>query len=127
MIFTKLKKTIILGGILVAVLGFATWTYTKLQDKIISLEKETTTLQNANAQNNDTIDQLVLQSAMLSSINNDICEENKRLEAEVTDLRESFSKNDIGYLASKKPAQIEKIVNNATMNVGKDIEQITTN
>lgn len=123
----RFKIYIIFALVIVGLASVGGWVYNKMNNKIISLEKETTVLRQTNNTNIDTIQQLRTQSADLNRINNDIRIENQRLEAQITDLRDKFSRNDIGYLASRKPGLVERIVNNATDDVGDEIKRITNN
>jgi len=121
----KFKVYLIFLAILSGLLLTGKIMYDRMNNKIITLEKESSVLRISNRQNETVIETLRMNSSDLTTINNELRKENIRLNNQVTELRDTFLKNDIGYLATQKPTLIQRIVNRATDKVGKDIERIT--
>ena len=52
---------------------------------------------------------------------------NRKLEEKASKALEALENSDLNYLSQKKPELIEKIINEGTRNVFKEIESITAN
>ena len=60
--------------------------------------------------------------AQIQETNKQLQAENARQKADVENLANKFQKNDLGVLATTKPALVEKLVNRGTVNVLRCLE-----
>ena len=112
-----MKMSAILFVVILVMGGIGYFYYTDTQKTIATLTENNAKLEIAVATNEQTIDSLQADYALMA-------EENNRLNAAYTEIRRQNSRladkladMDLGLLAAEKPDSIERAVNNGTANV----------
>ena len=128
----KAWKWILVGLIAFAIAGviYAGYTYvTDLQDNVTRLTTDNATLmankavlEQAIEDQSETIASLQrdieLQSSVLTNVSNEFQASRDRVNA----LQDRLSEHELGFLAANRPGLVERIINNATNEVGRCFE-----
>lgn len=128
MIFSGLgiAKWIIPSVFLVGVAAAALLLFTHQSNKIDSLLTENSVLSEQVARNNAMVKRLYTRIAKQSFLNSELDSKMKKSELEREQLLKKFREHKLKDLAEAKPEWIERIINNGTIEVFRDIESITT-
>jgi len=115
--------------LVLAIIGILTggWFYMqRLQANIDTLKINNSKLSTAVDSKNIEIKRLNANIVEVKEINSRISKKSEELRSEVTGLRDTLSKHDLGFLAANKPALIENIINKSIQNdLKSDIMELT--
>lgn len=118
----KLIIYAIIGTLLLAMIGGATWYYHWSQEEIKILRENNVKLEFAVKENEKTI-QAAKEDSKKSAAT--LVETNKKFDAarkENNKLKDKLSKHELGYLAIRHPALVEKSINHGTKDAGRCFE-----
>lgn len=108
------KSYLIMGAIVITLVGGFYWYYKDSQARISLLVENNAKLELAVKMNEQTIqyleDNYDLANQKLTKVNSDFAEARLQNRA----LLDRLNKHDLGYLASQKPALVQKRINNAS-------------
>ena len=76
------------------------------------------------AQNDEITRQIAREKENLQKIN-ELTDAARVAEKEVTDMRQTFARNNLNMLSIRKPGLIEKIINKGTVKVNEELAAIT--
>ena len=115
--------------LVLAIIGILTggWFYMqRLQANIDTLKINNSKLSTAVDSKDIEIKRLNANIVEVKEINSRISKKSEELRSEVTGLRDTLSKHDLGFLAANKPALIENIINKSIQNdLKSDIMELT--
>jgi len=98
----------------------------RLQANIDTLKINNSKLSTAVDNKDIEIKRLNANIVEVKEINSRISKKSEELRSEVTGLRDTLSKHDLGFLAANKPALIENIINKSIQNdLKSDIMELT--
>lgn len=121
-----------LGGILpmIVILGAlgssVVWYYNSTQATIQQLRENNLVLEKANETNQETIAQLEETAELNRKLNEELQDKYNEAAGKVNALRDKLIDHDLTNLSMKKPALIEKRINNGTAKVFDHLRTITT-
>lgn len=119
-------KTMIIFFVVITLLCGAGYFYhVDTQARIKQLTENNAQLESANKINNETINQLQLESQRLQEANKKLAQGMQDAETKVTELRDKFLDHDLVKLSTKKPELIEKRVNDGTKKVFQELRDLT--
>lgn len=117
--------------VIVLVIGFGLWYVTNLKANLAISQANEQKLKDAAEEQSQYIETLKQDFQKIQSINQDIVENNAKLDKQMKELKTKFnqSKNgnprDFGVLAIAKPRPIERIINRASNNVNRCFEIVS--
>jgi len=111
-----------LGILLLAAIGSAIWYYNWSQSEIKTLRENNAKLLMAVQENEKTIKSLRDSASRMQSVLTETNKKFQKTREENNRLKEILSRHDIGYLASRKPKLVEKIINKGTDDAGRCFE-----
>ena len=117
--------------VIVLVIGFGLWYVTNLKANLAISQANEQKLKDAAKEQSQYIETLKQDFEQIQSINQDIVENNAKLDKQIKELKTKFnqSKNgnprDFGVLAIAKPRPIERIINRASNNVNRCFEIVS--
>jgi len=117
--------------VIVLVIGFGLWYVTNLKANLAISQANEQKLKDAAEEQSQYIETLKQDFEQIQSINQDIVENNAKLDKQMKELKTKFnqSKNgnprDFGVLAIAKPRPIERIINRASNNVNRCFEIVS--
>ncbi len=116
--FSTFKVVMILIPLL---MGAGGWYYIKgLKESLEQMKINAAQMEDAINAKDGEINRLNENINVLRAVTDEVQEVRNNLEKEVDKLRVTLGEHDLGYLASKKPGLVERIVNRA---VDRDIKQ----
>ena len=119
------KLSIILGGLLVTSVTGSLWYIDRLQDEVSTLKGNQLMLEGEIQKQNDSIKSFLEQQKKNAEQLQSMTASNQEAQREVSKLRNTFAKHDMGDLALNKPGLIEKLVNKGTKKVKNELIAIT--
>ena len=118
-----------LAGILFVVIivmgGIGYWYYNDTQATISILTENNAKLETAVQLNEDTIKQMAADFAAANEQLQIVNEQFAAIQSQNRVLADKLSRHDLGVLGSNKPGLVERVINNATDNVGRCFELLT--
>ena len=117
-----MQAKIIIVLIILSLLGLAGWYYKWSQAEIKVLRDNNTKLVQAKKLQDETIKTMKSDSLLSSNTLLEIDTKYRESRKENGVLRNKLAKHDLGYLASKKPRLIQKIVNKGTVDANRCLE-----
>ena len=126
------KLSLILGGILLASLGSFKLYYDKSEAEKEAMATQLQQsldnqllLENSIAKQNEAITAHLKKEAENKVRISELSVANNAAQEEVNRLKNTFAKHNLNMLSMSKPGLIERIVNKATVRVGKELETLT--
>jgi len=119
------KLSIILGGLLVTSVTGSLWYIDRLQDEVSTLKGNQLMLESEIQKQNDSIKSFLEQQKKNAEQLQSMTASNQEAQREVSKLRNTFAKHDMGDLALNKPGLIAKLVNKGTKKVKNELIAIT--
>jgi len=119
------KLNIILAGLLVTSVTGSLWYIDRLQDEVSTLKGNQLILESEIQQQNDSIKNFLEQQKKNAEQLQSMTAANQEAQREVSKLRNTFARHDMGSLALNKPGLIEKLVNKGTKKVKDELIAIT--
>ena len=116
------KLSLILGGLLVASLAGSTFLFNQLTQA----KANQVILQDKISEQNESIKNYLADQEKHNAQLDNLEVEKQNALREVTKLRKTFAKHDLGNLALNKPKLIEKVINKGTQKVMDELTQITS-
>lgn len=123
-------KWILIGAVALMSLTFGIKVYNNYQEKvetIVQLTEANTALEITNAANEAALVEIQAQMAKVEALRKKLEEGYQAARTRVTDLEKMLNEHDLEDLANKKPGLIEDRINNATIDLFRDLECMTTN
>lgn len=120
-----LKGMAIVGVIMLTMTAGFYWYYQDSQKRMTTLIENSTKLEQAVEVNEQTIKDL---NTLNQAANNELRRVNNELyrsRLQNTELINKFAKNDLGLLGSQKPELVQRIINNASNQVGRCFELLS--
>ena len=117
-------------GIVIIIAG-GLWYVTNLKAELATSESNNKILEESLSDQNEVIEQMKVDIAMIKEINQEVNDELKRQREEVKNIVDKFNVNakgesrDIGKIAVKKPRAMERLINRGTKNALRCLEIAT--
>jgi len=111
-----MKISAILFVVILVMGGIGYWYYTDTQKTIATLTSNNAKLELAVATNEETINSLQADYALMAQENNRLNEAYSEIRRQNSRLSSKLADMDLGLLAAEKPDSIERAVNNGTIN-----------
>ena len=114
-------------GIVIIIAG-GLWYVTNLKAELATSESNNKILEESLSDQNEVIEQMKVDIAMIKEINQEVNDELKRQREEVKNIVDKFNVNakgesrDIGKIAMRKPRAMERLVNRGTRNALRCLE-----
>lgn len=105
--------------------GIGYWYYNDTQATISILTENNAKLETAVQLNEDTIKQMAADFAAANEQLQIVNEQFAAIQSQNRVLADKLSRHDLGVLGSNKPGLVERVINNATDNVGRCFELLT--
>ena len=99
--------------------------FQNMQETIQQLRENNLVLEEANKTNQETIGKLQENAEMTRKLNEELTSKYNEAESKVDSLRDKLIDHDLTNLSLKKPALIEKRINNGTSKAFANLESIT--
>ena len=121
-IYALIVVIVILGGV-----GYgALWYYNDTQERIATLRDNNAKLEVANKSKEKALNTIRSDIEKQNKLNKELSGKLQKAEEGQDNLRAKLQKHDLKRLSLKKPAWVEKILNDGTKKVFNDLESITT-
>ena len=114
-------------GIVIIIAG-GLWYVTNLKAELATSESNNKILEESLSDQNEVIEQMKVDIAMIKEINQEVNDELKRQREEVKNIVDKFNVNakgesrDIGKIAARKPRAMERLINRGTRNALRCLE-----
>lgn len=108
--------------VIVLLIAGGLWYVTNLKASLAISEQNNQKLEDGIKQQQQLLENMQKDIAQIQETNKQLQAENARQKADVENLANKFQKNDLGVLATTKPALVEKLVNRGTVNVLRCLE-----
>jgi predicted nuclease with TOPRIM domain len=108
--------------VIVLLIAGGLWYVTNLKAALAISEQNNQKLEDGIKQQQQLLENMQKDIAQIQETNKQLQAENARQKADVENLANKFQKNDLGVLATTKPALVEKLVNRGTVNVLRCLE-----
>lgn len=108
--------------VIVLLIAGGLWYVTNLKAALAISEQNNQKLEDGIKQQQQLLENMQKDIAQIQETNKRLQAENARQKADVENLANKFQKNDLGVLATTKPALVEKLVNRGTVNVLRCLE-----
>lgn len=119
------RISIILATITLSITGTFYWYYQDTQKRMDRLRENNAVLETAVQMNEETIDALETEYALITNTLREVNEEFAEIRSQNRELRDRLSDNDIGFLAYNRPELVERIINRASENAFRCLEIIS--
>ncbi len=121
-IYALIVVIVILGGV-----GYgALWYYNDTQERLATLRDNNAKLEVANKSKEKALNTIRSDIEKQNKLNKELSSKLQKAEEGQDNLRAKLQKHDLKRLSLKKPAWVEKILNDGTKKVFNDLESITT-
>jgi hypothetical protein len=120
-----LKAYLIMGAIMLTMVGGFYWYYKDSQARIAILVANNAKLELAVKTNEETIASLQQNFAAANAELTRVNESFAAVRAQNRELSDRLSEHDIAYLASKKPALVQRVINGASDKAGRCFELLS--
>lgn len=120
-----LKGYLIMGAIMLTMVGGFYWYYKDSQARIAMLVENNAKLEIAVKTNEETIASLQQNFAAANAELTRVNESFAAVRAQNRELSDRLSEHDIAYLASKKPALVQRVINGASDKAGRCFELLS--
>lgn len=120
-----LKAYLIMGAIMLTMVGGFYWYYKDSQARIAILVANNAKLELAVKTNEETIASLQQNFAAANAELTRVNESFAAVRAQNRELSDRLSEHDIAYLASKKPALVQRVINGASDKTGRCFELLS--
>lgn len=120
-----LKGYLIMGAIMLTMVGGFYWYYKDSQARIALLVENNAKLEIAVKTNEETIASLQQNFAAANAELTRVNESFAAVRAQNRELSDRLSEHDIAYLASKKPALVQRVINGASDKAGRCFELLS--
>lgn len=120
-----LKGYLIMGAIMLTMVGGFYWYYKDSQARIALLVENNAKLEIAVKTNEETIVSLQQNFAAANAELTRVNESFAAVRAQNRELSDRLSEHDIAYLASKKPALVQRVINGASDKAGRCFELLS--
>lgn len=121
----KLYAFIIISSIIGTVVYVSYSYFKESQETIIQLQKNITTYENAIKTTSEAMDRMRQETDRIQEINETLQKKIQEAEQYKDELEKKLSEHNLTKLSQKKPGLIEKRVNDATIKIFKELEDIT--
>jgi len=120
-LYAFLTIVLFIGGVVYSGYSY----FQKTQQELIMLQKNITTYENAIKSTSEAMDRMRQETDRIQEINDQLNNKLKKAEEYKDELTKKLNDHNLTKLSTAKPGLIEKRINDATVKIFKELEDIT--